>query len=183
MLTWGASTAVSKYTCWCYIYWQPCHFCSQDTVSEYPPLIIMPNFHCPQPCAIMILSFFSKSMSDTAITHITLKWSQYGHLVDGSEILPTSRGWLKYLIGPQPVFFYTESFWSINSSKATPVLPFPRGRTAPSPSPRWESSSWLVERIAKAVWVPRARNTASNGNPEVMVVDEVHKKTRRGCRC
>lgn len=137
----------------------------------------MPNCHCPQPCAIMILSFFSKSMSDTAITHITLKWSQYGHLVDGSEILPTSRGWLKYLIGPQPVFFYTESFWSINSSKATPVLPFPRGRTAPFPSPHWESSSWLVERIAKAVWVPRARNT-SNGNAEVMVVDEVHKTTR-----
>ena len=34
-----------------------------------------------------------------------------------------------------------------------------------------------MERIAKAVWVPRARNT-SNGNAEVMVVDEVHKTTR-----
>lgn len=109
MLTWGASTAVSKYTCWCYIYWQPCHFCSQDTVSEYPPLITMPTFHCPQLCATMIQSFFSKSMSDTAITHITLsEVNMVILLMVPKSCQPVEVG-AKYLIGPQPRFLNTES--------------------------------------------------------------------------
>ena len=81
----------------------------------------------------MILSFFSKSMSDTAITHITLKWSQYGHLVDGSEILPTSRGWLKYLIGPQPVFFLHRILLKHQQQQgySSPPIPSGQNRTFP----------------------------------------------------